>query len=280
MRKMILTGMLIFTLIFGFVCVKKGITFPGKIYSYAELKAESDIVNTKMDALTRMKSTTYVASESALQTSVKKHLEIKTNYDKISSTKSEEQKEKALLGQDYDIGYLWVKLGNYAVKNNCDLTLEVSQEKDATEDDKYVLCDLKFETTSGYDGITNFIEEIGRDTELSFIPENLKLYSKQKEIKVLDPETGQPIVTSKLMLITEFYKTDIPISKASLLKIENQQTLEEEKQAAQDAAKNNTTNTTKNTTNTTNTTKNTTNTAKNNTTNTTKNTTNTTNKAN
>ena len=95
MRKLILTGMLIFTLIFGFVCVKKGITFPGKIYSYAELKAESNTVNTKMDALTRMKSTTYAASESALQTSVKKHLEIKTNYDKISSTKSEDQKEKA-----------------------------------------------------------------------------------------------------------------------------------------------------------------------------------------
>lgn len=251
MRKLILTGMLIFTLIFGFVCVKKGITFPAKIYSYAELKAESNTVNTKMDALTRMKSTTYAASESALQTSVKKHLEIKTNYDKISSTKSEEQKEKALLGQDYDIGYLWVKLGNYALKNSCDLTLEVSQEKDATEDDKYVLCDLKFSTTSGYDGVTSFIEEIGRDSELSFIPENLKLYSQMKEINGLDAETGQPVKVNKLMLITEFYKTDIPISKASLLKIENQQTLEAEKKAAEEAAKNNTTNTAS-TTNTTN----------------------------
>lgn len=251
MRKLILTGMLIFTLIFGFVCVKKGITFPVKIYSYAELKAESNTVNTKMDNLTRMKSTTYAAAESSLQTSVKKHLEIKTNYDKISSTKSEEQKEKALLGQDYDISYLWVKLGNYATKNNCDLTLEVSQEKDATEDDKYVLCDLKFSTTSGYDGVTSFIEEIGRDSELSFIPENLKLYSQMKEINELDAETGQPVKVNKLMLITEFYKTDIPISKASLLKIENQQTLEAEKKAAEEAAKNNTTNTAS-TTNTTN----------------------------
>ena len=80
MRKLILTGVLIFTLILSFVCVKKGITFPGKVYSYNELKTESNTVNSKMDALTRMKSTSYAASESALQTSVKKHLEIKTNY--------------------------------------------------------------------------------------------------------------------------------------------------------------------------------------------------------
>lgn len=250
MRKTILTVVLIFTIIFGFLCVKKGITFPIKVYSYEELKTESNTVNTKMDNLTKMKATTYAATESSLQTSVKKHLEIKTNYDKISSTKSEDQKEKALLGQDYDISYLWVKLGNYATKNNCDLTLEISQEKDTKENDKYVLCDLKFETTSGYDGITSFIEDIGRDSELLFIPENLKLHSQLKEIKVLDSETGKAVSTNKLMLITEFYKTNIPISKASLLKIENKQSLEE--QITQESTTDNTAdtlNTVKNTTN-------------------------------
>lgn len=250
MRKTILTVVLIFTIIFGFLCVKKGITFPIKVYSYEELKTESNTVNTKMDDLTKMKATTYAATESSLQTSVKKHLEIKTNYDKISSTKSEDQKEKALLGQDYDISYLWVKLGNYATKNNCDLTLEISQEKDTKENDKYVLCDLKFETTSGYDGITSFIEDIGRDSELLFIPENLKLHSQLKEIKVLDSETGKAVSTNKLMLITEFYKINIPISKASLLKIENKQSLE--KQITQESTTDNTADTSNKAKNTTN----------------------------
>lgn len=250
MRKTILTVVLIFTIIFGFLCVKNGITFPIKVYSYEELKTESNTVNTKMDDLTKMKATTYAATESSLQTSVKKHLEIKTNYDKISSTKSEDQKEKALLGQDYDISYLWVKLGNYATKNNCDLTLEISQEKDTKENDKYVLCDLKFETTSGYDGITSFIEDIGRDSELLFIPENLKLHSQLKEIKVLDSETGKAVSTNKLMLITEFYKTNIPISKASLLKIENKQSLE--KQITQESTTDNTADTSNKAKNTTN----------------------------
>ena len=221
MRKLILTGVLIFTLILSFVCVKKGITFPGKVYSYNELKTESNTVNSKMDALTRMKSTSYAASESALQTSVKKHLEIKTNYDRVASTKTEEQKQKALLGQDYDLSYLWVKLGNYATKNNCDLTLEVSQEKDATDDDKYILCNLRFKTVSGYDGVTSFIEDI--------------------EVR--------------LMLVTEFYKTDVPISKSSLSKVENEQTLQAEEAAALQGNTTNTTGTsnTASSTNTTNT---------------------------
>lgn len=244
MRKLILTGILIFTLIFGFVCVKKGVTFPFKIYSYAELKNESSVVDTKMNALTNLKSTTYASSESALQTTVKKHLEIKTNYDKVSSTKTEEQKQKALLGQDYDLSYLWVKLGNHATKNNCDLTLEVSQEKDVTDDDKYILCDLKFKTVSGYDGVTSFIEAIGRDSELSFIPENLKLYSEYRTIKTLDESTGEIKETIKLMLVTEFYKTDVPISKSSISKVENEKTLEEEAKAALEAEKNKDANTT------------------------------------
>ena len=48
------------------------------------------------------------------------------------------------------------------------------------------------------------------------------------------------------MLVTEFYKTDVPISKTSISKVENEQTLEAEKQAAEEAAK-----TAKNTTNST-----------------------------
>ena len=67
---------------------------------------------------------------------------------------------------------------------------------------------------------------------------------------MLDSETGKAVSTNKLMLITEFYKTNIPISKASLLKIENKQSLE--KQITQESTTDNTadtSNTAKNTTN-------------------------------
>ena len=122
--------------------------------------------------------------------------------------------------------------------------------------ENYVLCDLKFEIVSGYDGITSFIEDISKDADLGFIPENLKLYSEYRQVKVLNPEDKSIVYDTKLMLVTEFYKTDVPISKASISKVENEQTLEAEKQAEEEAAKaaKNTTNSTSktNTTNTAN----------------------------
>lgn len=253
MRKLILSGVLIFTLIFAFVCVKSGMAGPIQIYSYADLKARDEATNLKMNELTKVKSEGYATTEANLQRTVKKHLEVKSTYEKVASTKTEEQKQKALLGQDYDLSFLWVELGNYATKNNCDLKLEVSQEKDTSDDENYVLCDLKFEIVSGYDGITSFIEDISNDTDLGFIPENLKLYSEYRQVKVLNSEDNTIEYQNRLMLVTEFYKTDVPISKTSISKVENEQTVEAEKQAAEEAAKN-TTNTT-NKTNTTNTSK-------------------------
>ena len=257
MRKLILSGILVFTLILTFVCVKSGMAVgPIKIYGYKDIKTQSQTTNQKMNELTKVKSEGYATTEANLQRTVKKHLEVKSTYEKVSSTKTEEQKQRAILGQDYDLSFLWVELGNYATKNNCDLTLEISQEKDSSDDENYILCDLKFKIVSGYDGITSFIEDISKDIDLGFIPENLKLYSEYQQVKVLNSEDNSISYDTRLMLVTEFYKTDVPISKTSISKVENEQTLEAEQKAAEEAAKNptNTANTT-NTANKTNTTK-------------------------
>ena len=59
MRKLILSGVLIFTLIFAFVCVKSGMTGPIRIYSYKDLKTQSKATNQKMNELTKVKSEGY-----------------------------------------------------------------------------------------------------------------------------------------------------------------------------------------------------------------------------
>ena len=51
MRKLILSGVLIFTLIFAFVCVKSGMAGPIRIYSYKDLKTQSEATNKKMNEL-------------------------------------------------------------------------------------------------------------------------------------------------------------------------------------------------------------------------------------
>lgn len=71
MRKLILSGVLIFTLIFAFVCVKSGMAGPIQIYSYKDLKTQSKATNQKMNELTKVKSEGYAVTEANLQRTVK-----------------------------------------------------------------------------------------------------------------------------------------------------------------------------------------------------------------
>lgn len=184
-------------------------------------------------------------------------------YEAAMENKTAMEKERAIAGVSYDLSYLWVKIGQYATKNNCDLTIEVFQNQQTAEDENYVLCDFKFNFAASYADTISFIEKISIDNELNFIPENLKMSTEYREVRTDQQYNGQPFTDSDvvdakiLLLVTEFYKTNVPIAKSSLLKVENQLTIEAEEAAAQEALKNgNTTNTTANTTNTTNSTNN------------------------
>lgn len=269
MRKIILTGILIFALIISFVSFKTGMTFPTKIYSYNELKQKQDETNSQLDALTNLKSGAYANAQRALEQSIKSFKATKTMYDAAMESKTDIEKERAIVGTSYDLSYLWVKLGNYATENNCDLTIEVFQNQETSEDENYVLCDFKFNIVSSYANSIAFIEKLSKDSELNFIPENLKMYSEYRQVNTITnydgsylPESetnpGKPeeMEVTMLVLVTEFYKTSIPVAKSSLSKVENQLTVEADEQATETTTQNQTSNTTNtnNTTNTTNTT--------------------------
>lgn len=220
MRKIILSCALIVLLLTTFIAIRFGIG--GTIHSLNDLKEQDNITNYKLDELTALKATTYAAAEKNLKRSVSNHIDIKRKYDQISSTKTDEQKQRAFSGGEYDLSYIWITFGNYATENQCDLNIEVSQVEDET-DDNYTVCDLKFTIVSSYDGAIEFINKVTSDNQLGFIPENMKMHSEYKTVKTV-AEDGNSVVTSKrLMLVTEFYKSNIAISKASLLKIENEE---------------------------------------------------------
>lgn len=275
MRKLILAGILMLTIIFGFFAMKSGMTFPTKIYSFAELKSRKELTNTQLDSLTTLKSTTYATTQNSLNDSIKKFKSAKELYEAAMSNKTEIEKQRAIAGVSYDLSYLWVRLGKYATENRCDLTIEVFQNQETSPEENYTLCDFKFNVSGTYLSLIDFIEAISKDQELSFIPENLKMYSEYADVPVDEIHYGafgqgeeteeeddgiiQTGTGTILMLKTEFYKTNVPVYKTSLLKVENQLTVEQDKAAATEAAKNgnttnNTTNNTNNTTNTTNTT--------------------------
>lgn len=224
MRKIIISCALIVLLLFTFITIKVGAF---GIHSYSDLKNKNEETEMKLDELTTLKATKYASSEKNLKTTVSKHIEIKKKYDQVSSTKTEEQKVEALTGGDYDLSYIWVTLGNYATDNQCDLNIEVYQNTDTSDDESYAMCDLKFTIVSSYDGAIEFINKVTSDNELGFIPENLKMHSEYQTVKTVAEDQNQVITTKRLMLVTEFYKTNMPISRTSLLKVENEETTEE-----------------------------------------------------
>ena len=263
MRKVIISGITLFCLLLSFFTVRAGLPL-FKVPAIKDIKAKYDETTMALGDLKKFQETAYKPAEQNLITSVTNYKATREMYEKIAETKTDEEKEKAFKSQAYDLEYLWIKIGNYAYENKADLTLEIYKTEEQETDDDYVLCDLKFKTISSYSGAKSFIEQISTDSELQFIPENLKMTSEWKEINVLtDSDKTRPLVLDntnnrtnnnnsskslkKLLLVTEFYKSDVPVSKATLLKIENTQTVEAEKNVQNST---NTTNTQNNTTNT------------------------------
>ena len=243
MRKIILTVVSIIIVILSILCVTKGIKGPFQIYGYAQIKQRNEDTTAKLNELTNLKSTNYRKEESELKKTVAEYEEVSQRYESISAYKTDIEKREALSGQEYDIEFLQIKLGQYATDSKVDLSIELSKNE---EKDGYILCDFKFQVVGSYSGIINFIEDVSADEQLKFIPENLKMFSEYREVSTIYENSVAATTTStsskktnttasnnlpatnkvnkkqkRLMLVGEFYKSNIPVKKDSLLKVEN-----------------------------------------------------------
>lgn len=229
MRKVILIVVSIIIVIVSVLCVTKGISGPLKIYSYAQIKQKNNDTTAKLNELTNLKSNDYRKEEADLKKSITEYQEVSDKYEKVSQNKTELEKKEALAGQEYNIEFLQIKLGNYATNNKVDLSIELSKNE---EKDVYTLCDFKFQVVGAYSGIINFIEDVSSDDQLKFIPENLKLYSEYREVSTIYENSVAGTSTKsagntvnkkqkRLMLVGEFYKSNVAIRKDSLLKVES-----------------------------------------------------------
>ena len=241
MRKIILTVVSIIIVILSILCVTKGIKGPFQIY--AQIKQRNEDTTAKLNELTNLKSTNYRKEESELKKTVAEYEEVSQRYESISAYKTDIEKREALSGQEYDIEFLQIKLGQYATDSKVDLSIELSKNE---EKDGYILCDFKFQVVGSYSGIINFIEDVSADEQLKFIPENLKMFSEYREVSTIYENSVAATTTStsskktnttasnnlpatnkvnkkqkRLMLVGEFYKSNIPVKKDSLLKVEN-----------------------------------------------------------
>lgn len=247
MRRIIIIGVALFCIILAVFTIYTGLPLFG-VPKISDVRAEHDKTTAAMNELDTFKKTTFSTVSKRLEGAVAKCKAAKTEYDKAAQSQTEEEKIEALKSKTYDIEYLWVKLGNYANNSRIDFTLDIYKTEEANTENDYVLCDLKVTAISSYYGFIDFLEKISADPDLKMIPQNLKMGSEWKQVRVdisspntlyLDYEFNEGDTyreIPKLVLVSEFYKTDVPIRKDSLLKVENPETLEAEQKAAEKAA--------------------------------------------
>lgn len=100
----------------------------------------------------------------------------KQKYEELSGTNSESNKNVYETKQ-YDIGYLWRILGNYATKRT--VNLGISVQKNINTNSSY---NIEFTLNGKYVNISQFIADIENDSDLYFRIYNFEMHGKGETI--------------------------------------------------------------------------------------------------
>jgi hypothetical protein len=118
---------------------------------------------------TRLTSVTYPEKLSALNASAKELTRRKQEYEEKVAYSSEDDVQKANQFEEYEIEFLWAKLGNYATKHGIKIKLDINPSSTNQ------LSDMHFTLTGKYIPITDFVRSVEEDAKLGFKIEDFKL---------------------------------------------------------------------------------------------------------
>lgn len=165
-------------------------------------KKESELAKLKSD---------YTLLDTTLETAKKSFDSEKAKYEAISEDTINVIKEMNT-DENYSLEYMWIKLGNYALKNNLTLVMVEpgntkgdlekqannsdstnSNEKSVTKDESVVASSenkeesnktnsssgvLQIQVTGSYMNLSDFVYDVESDTELKFKLDNIKMEKK------------------------------------------------------------------------------------------------------
>lgn len=191
MKKLLISIIIILVLILTGITIVKGFEIGNfKILGILEIKKQNEDLDNKIKDATKLASTDYPKSLENLDRTVKDFQKTKTNYEDMISVSTDSEIQAANQYGVYEIGMLWIELGNHAKSEG--ITMDVSA-KDLTsidtsvtkEVDKKFNCNLYFTATGTYAGIAGFIEDIEDDSKLGFRIEDFKITASSEGNNVL-----------------------------------------------------------------------------------------------
>lgn len=191
MKKLLISIIIILVLILAGITIINGLEIGNlKILGITEIKKQNEDLDTKIKEATKLASTDYPKALDDLNKTVKEFESTKSNYEEMINVSTESEIQAANQYGVYEIGMLWIELGNHAKSEG--ITMDVSAKdltpidtSTTTEVDKKYNCNLYFTATGTYAGIAGFIEDIEDDSKLGFRIEDFKITASSEGNNVL-----------------------------------------------------------------------------------------------
>ncbi len=172
MRKILIFLLIVLLLILGYFIIFNGLNIFGmEVLSVFAIKDKSEELDVQLQKISTLTSVDRTKAMSELNDSAKQLVIAKEEYNDKILYSSKEDIEIATQGIQYEMEYLWTKIGNHATKNGIVLKFTVRQSSTGAQN-QY---DLSFVATGRYVSISEFIAALENDSSLNFKIENAKV---------------------------------------------------------------------------------------------------------
>lgn len=177
MRKLLIMILIIILLVALGIMITSGISIGSfTIASVQEIIDDNDELDNEIAEVNNTIQTTYASAKTSLDTSVQSLQTAKQKYQDTITYSTEEEIKAANQTEEYEIAFLWTKIGLYATKNN------VTMKADVSSGTVSGLYNISFTATGEYLSISEFIYAIENDSDLGFKIEEFTLVPYSEEI--------------------------------------------------------------------------------------------------
>ncbi len=191
MKKLLISVIIILVLVLTVSTIINGLEIGNiKILGITAIKEQNENLDNKIKEATKKASTDYPKTLDSLDDAEKDFKTTKEKYEEMVNVSTESEIQAASQYGVYEIGMLWIELGNHA--KNEDVTMDVAARDltaidttTSSEVDKKYNCNLYFTATGSYAGIAGFIEDIEDDSKLGFKIEDFKITASSEGNSIL-----------------------------------------------------------------------------------------------
>ena len=177
MKKILISVLIVLLVFLAYFTIVKGVSLGSfQAYGIQGMKQENDKIETKIEEASKLTSTDFPKQMSTLTNSTKELIKAKEDYTDLTTYSSESQIEQANQQEEYEVEFLWKKVGTHATKQGVAIKMDITTAKDSTQSvDGRKLYDLNFTVSGAYIGIALFVSDLENDSDLEFKIESFKM---------------------------------------------------------------------------------------------------------